>query len=219
MFASKQQFALLRLSNPAAAFAALKDELFEAVRRDRELAEAFESLKKFKIKFNTREDAQQLADLRRRGADDLGIKVGTLPLAIGPGIAFMYDAAIEALRSNSRPIEPSIFTPRSMRIAERLVDVVFEKTGACSVTALELALADRDYADRLRKRAAELGWLALDNPIGEPCEFCTVTVEDELTGRVEVTCPTKQECERLSGGFWLLILILLLSALLDWLFN
>jgi hypothetical protein len=139
MFASKQQFALLRLSNPAAAFAALKDELFEAVRRDRELAEAFESLKKFKIKFNTREDAQQLADLRRRGADDLGIKVGTLPLAIGPGIAFMYDAAIEALRSNSRPIEPSIFTPRSMRIAERLVDVVFEKTGACSVTALELA--------------------------------------------------------------------------------
>jgi hypothetical protein len=215
--------ALLRSSNPAAAFAALKDELFEAVQRDPELAKAFESLKKFRIEFTTtREDARQLADLQRQGADQLGIKVGILPLAIGPGVAFMYDAAIEALRSNNGPIEPNIFTARSMRVAERLFDVVFEKTGACSVTALKRALADGDYADRLRNRAAELrwlgqGWLALDNPIG-PCEWCTIAVKD-ATGVETITCPTQKQCEEAAPAFWLLIIIFLLMPLLKWLFD
>lgn len=182
------------------------------------MAEIFDRFRRFEGKFNTSEDAKRLVELTERGADKLDIKVGTLPLEIGPGLAFMYDVALEAIRANPGRINSKMLRARSLRTAEGLLDVFFLKIGSSTITALEQALEDDDYADRLRHRANEIN-VARDNYPTGPCEFCTVTYENKDTGDFEITCPSESECNNMSIIFWLLLLAWLTYELIDWLWD
>jgi hypothetical protein len=206
-------------SNPAEVFESLRKDFFAAVREDRKMAEIFERIQKFKAPFNTSEDAKRLLKLKERGAERLGIKVGTLPLAIGPGLAFMYDVALEAIRANPKRINSKMLRSRALRTAEGLFDVALLKVGSSTVTALEQALADKNYADRLRHRADELKWVARDNFDPGPCEHCTVTYEDKETGEFITTCPSQSECEQIGGLLLLLLLAWLVYEIIDWLWD
>jgi hypothetical protein len=214
-----ESFQFLRRSNPAAAFDVLVRDFLFAVENDPEMAEAFASFQKhLNGPINTTEDARRLAVLKEQGAEDLNITVGTLPFAMGAGLAFMYDVAVEALRSSDAPLDSKMFSPRAVGTAERLLDLAMLQIGSSTVTALELAMADSAYADRLRERAGEIGWVARQppNPTG-PCEHCTVTIEDEL-GNVQITCPSKEDCESLGGLILGLLLVWLIVGIIDWLF-
>lgn len=201
--------------SPGETFTALKDEFFAAIKTH---PEVLDKLRSFKSSFNTAEDARQLVGLIERGADKLEIRVGKLPLAIGPGLAYMYDLVIEAIHRDPGQLDARSFNARALRTAVALFDVGALSVGAFTVKALGRALTDERYADRLRDRAGELGWIALDNPPppGTQCEFCTVVVDDN-TGNPEITCPSKEECEAIGGSVLLLILLLILTGLLGWL--
>jgi hypothetical protein len=218
--AMSESFEFLRRSNPAAAFDMLVRDFLSAVEDDTELAEAFASYQKhLNGPINTTEDARRLAALKEQGAEDLNITVGTLPFAMSAGLAFMYDVAVEALRSSDTRLHPNMFSPRAVGTAERLLDLALLQIGSSTVTALELAMADSAYADRLRERAGEIGWVARQppDPVG-PCEFCTVTITD-AEGVPHITCPSKEDCETIGGIVLVLILILLIYELLDWIFG
>jgi hypothetical protein len=211
-------FSVKRRSNPSAAFAEMMNHFITATRENDEMAKAFASFQaNFKGVALTREDAVRLADLEARGAGKLGITVGSWPLAMGPGLAYMYDAALETLRSTDRPIEPGLVGARAIRMLERSLEGALPIVGAMSVDALELALNDDRFADRLRDRAAEVGVLYLNQPPG-PCEHCIIQVEDENGQVIDATCGTEDECALLGGLFLFLLLLSLLGALWDWLF-
>ncbi len=218
---SSGQFAFLRLSNPSAAFGVLVKSFSAAIEKDYEMVSAFASFQKnFKAKVNTAEDARRIAALANQGADKLGINIGPLPLSMSAGLAFMYDAAVEGLRSSDTRIDPRLFTPRAIRTIERLLDIALPQIGSTSVIALELALADKGYADRLRHRASELDDIVKLQPLRPPggiCEFCSVIIEDQF-GNVEVTCLSEEECHRLGGSIIVLLIILLVVKIIDWLF-
>lgn len=216
---SREHFAFLRLSSPAAAFENLRHDFITTLEKDHDVAKAFASFQKhLKGKVNTAQDARQLAVLRAKGADKLGINVGALPLAISPGLVFMYDTAVELLRSGDKRVDPRMFNARAIQTIERLLDLVLLQIGSKSVTALELALADPGYADRLRLRANEMKVVAaVSQGSFGPCEHCQLVVED-AEGNVEVTCPSKEQCDSLGTYIFIAAVIWLASELLDWLF-
>jgi hypothetical protein len=95
-----------RRSNPSAAFAEMVKHFLARVRENDEMAQAFDSFQKhFKGVMLTQEDAIRLAALNKCGAGELGIKVGSWPPALGPGLAFMYHAGLRALQSTDHPID------------------------------------------------------------------------------------------------------------------
>lgn len=215
---SVEKFELARHSNPSGAFAVLIKEFRDALKTDPEMAKSFAAFqKRFKGDINTIDDARQLAALKKRGADKLGIKVGALPMEMSAGVALMYDTALEALRSCSERIGPEILSARGINVADRLFDIALLRTGAATITALELALDDDAYADRLRERGKELGWIAMQpwNP-GDVCEYCSVTIYDE-NGVPHTECPSKEACENLGLIIILIILIWLTVKFIQWL--
>ncbi|MEV6768552.1 hypothetical protein AB0N05_07940 [Nocardia sp. NPDC051030] len=214
---SATPFTLKRRSNPKAAFNEMIDHLLTAVAEDDEMAKAFSSFQRhFKGVMVEREDAVRLADLYKRGAGDLGIKVGLLPPEIGPGLAYMYDAAIETLRSTDHVIKPETVGPRAIRFVERSLKTTLPLVGSMSVVALEQALEDKDYSDRLHQRAVEIGPAFLNQPPGV-CEFCELSVTDQF-GNITAWCGSKNECDNAGGIFILALLLWGLVELLDWLF-
>lgn len=219
MSLSREQFAFLRRSSPVVAFGALIKDFSAAVGNNYEMTEAFASFqKRFKGRVNTPEDARRLAALSAQGADKLGINVGALPLAISAGLASMYDVAVERLRSSDRVIEPRMFGARAIRTVERMLDIVLLQIGSTSVAALELALADPDYAERLRLRANELkvSFAASQGSFGS-CEFCVLVVNDG-SGNFVSSCGTEEECLHLGTIIIILAAIWLIDSLVDWFF-
>jgi hypothetical protein len=207
-------------SGPAAVFESLREELTAAIQEDREVAVIFEGIRNFSAPLNTPEDARRVGELAGRGAEDLGIKVGTLPLAIGPGLAFMYDLALEGIRANPSRVNSRILkNTRLLRAAAGLFDVGLLNVGHSTVTALEQALEDDEYAERLRHRADELGYLARDQFPTVGCDFCQVVVHNTVTGEYDITCPTQAECESLGVWFWLFLLLMLIVSIWDWLWG
>jgi len=222
---SSEHFALLRLSNPAAAFAALYKDFFRAIEDDCAMAAAFASFEKCSTEpLNSSKDASRIHDLIAQGADKLGIKVGSLPLGMSASLAFAYDAAVEALRSSDVRIETRMFGARAVRTAGLLLNDFLHHVGSLNVTALELALRDERYAERLRQRAGELGKVTrLDGVVLLPpdptlCEHCVITEKDKDGNIIGVYCPTKEECNRLGGLLIFLLLVWLIVKLIDWLF-
>jgi len=217
---TSERLSVLRLSNPNAAFGALLSDFTKSVKKDPEMKKAFASFqKKFKGGIFTLEDARRFAALKQEQVDGLAIKVGSLPVAIGASLAATYDAAVEAMRSRDTRIDPKMFSARAIGTVERLLDRALLQMGTMGVSALELALQDKGYADRLRLRAAELevsNFQPLPPP-GGVCEFCTVTVDDGH-GNVQVTCPSKDDCDKIGATIIVLIVILLLVKLFEWLF-
>lgn len=207
-------------SKPATIFDTIKRTFIAAVEGDAEMKEAFERMRKFKGVVNTPQDAKRLDELKARGADKLGIGVGASPLAIGAGLAFVYDIALEAIRLEPERINTQVFKRRSMRTAESLFEVWLLNIGACSVKALQRALEDDEYADRLRHRGEELGSVALDIwDQGQECEHCTVIVKDATGSVIDVRCPSEEECNDL---FWLLVILLLVwltYGIIKWLWD
>jgi hypothetical protein len=211
------RFTLKRRSNPAAAFAEMLDRLLAAATGDTETARAFASFQKtLKGVAVEHDDAVRLAALRERGSDALAIKVGSLPPAVGPGLAYLYDAALETLRSTDRRIMPEMIDARAILVAERSLKNALPLLGSMSVTALELALTDKQFGERLHQRAAALGVVYLNQPPGI-CEFCEISVT-EADGTVNMWCGSKTECDNLGGIFILALLLWGLYELLDWLF-
>jgi hypothetical protein len=208
-------------SKPAATFEKMKRDFMAAAKKDAVMSEAYERLRKFKGVFNTDEDAKRLDELRNRGAEKLGIKVGTLPLAIGPGLVFMYDAILEAIRLDPGRFDSKMLGRRSMRTAEILFDDFLLQIGARSVTALERALEDDEYADRLRNRAKQLDAIARQAWDPEPgvCEFCTVVYKDTVANVYEVRCPSQEECDNFLWAILIMLLIWLTLGVLEWLFG
>ena len=213
----QQQFSWLRRSNPSAAFNLIKEDFLAALKQDREMARIFDRIVKFKGNFNTVEDAKRLTQLRKKGADKLGIRVGSLPLDIGPGLALMYDAALEALRSSGRPIAPGMIRARALRMAERLLDDFFPQVGANTIVALETALSDDNFADHLRDRAGELSWVAMQPINPGMCEYCVVTIKDDQGNIIDVQCPDKETCDTLGTIFVIALIIWLVYEIIDWL--
>ena len=210
-------FALKRRSNPSAAFAEMVHSFFAATREDDNVARAFASFQKhFKGVVLGQEDAIRLNALKKRGADKLRIKVGSWPSSIGPGLAYMYDAGLETLRSSDKPIEPELIRARAIRIVEGSLDSVLALIGSMSVTALGLALNDDGFHDHLRIRASQLGTAYLYNPPG-PCDYCIFEEKDEFGNVVNLYCGTKQECDTAGAIFIILLILALLDALWDWL--
>jgi hypothetical protein len=210
-------FSVKRRSNPSAAFAEMMERFSAATRENQEMARAFASFQEqFKGVVLERHDAVRLADLEARGAGNLAIKVGSWPSAMGPGFAYMYDAALETLRSTDLPIEPNLIGARAIRMLERSLGSALPVIGAMSVDALELALNDDRFADRLRDRAAELGVVYLNQPPG-PCEYCVFQLEDDQGNIIDIRCGTKDECDLAAGLFLILLLLALLGELWDWL--
>jgi hypothetical protein len=210
-------FSLKRRSNPSAAFAEMVDGFSAALRKDDELASAFASFQEhFKGVVLTQEDAVRLAALDARGADKLGIEVGEWPSTTGPGLAFMYDAALETLRSSDLPIEPGLISARAIRMFERSLDTALPLLGSMTVTAVELALDDDRFRDRLRASGSELGVAYKDQWQG-PCEDCIFEEKDAQGNVVRVTCGTKQQCETFGLILLIILILLLLKALWDWL--
>ena len=78
---------------------------------------------------------------KKRGAGKLKINVGSLPSSIGPGLAYMYDAALQTLRSTDEPIKPELINARAIRFVERSLDTVLPLIGSTSVTAGSLRKA------------------------------------------------------------------------------
>ncbi len=112
---SNQELAALRVANPTAAFAALWKDFSAAVKTDPEMEKAFASFQKaFNGNINTSEDAVRIAALKDKGADKLGIAIGPMPLIFSAGLAFMYDAAIEGLRSSRNRLDPKMFSARGI---------------------------------------------------------------------------------------------------------
>jgi hypothetical protein len=205
-------FSLKRRSNPTAAFAEMMDRFSAATREDEDMARAFASFqKRFKGVILEQKDAVRLAALDERGAGKLGIKVGSWPPAIGPGLAFMYDAALEILRSSDLAIEPELIGPQAIRMVERSLDNALPMVGSMSVTAVELALGDKRFSDHLRQRASEIGTAYLDNPPG-PCEYCEFSVKDKDGNITDTVCGTKDSCNTFG---WVIIIILVLGLLKD----
>jgi hypothetical protein len=217
---STSQFALLRRSNPAAAFDVLVRDFLMAVRTDREMAAAFTSFQmSFKGSINTSEDAGRLAVLKEQGAEQMGIQIGTMPWSMSAGLVFLYDAAIEGLQASDEFIDPQKFGPDTIRTAERLLEPALLQIGQSAVTALELAMISPAYADKLRARTKEVDWVALQPPQDPTlCEHCTIIEEDAHGNPISTYCPTKEECDNLGGLFILLLMILLVLKILDWLF-
>jgi hypothetical protein len=211
-------FSVKRRSNPSAAFAEMMERFLAGTRENDEMAKAFASFQKnFKGVVLNQEDAVRLADLEARGAGDLAIKVGSWPLSVGAGLAYMYDAALETLRSTDRPIEPHLIGARAIRMLERSLAGALPIVGSMSVSALELALKDNRFADQLRDRASELEISYLNQPPG-PCEYCIIEEKDKFGNTINAVCGTKGECDLLGGLLLLLLIIGLLGKLWDWLF-
>ena len=204
---------------PKVIFDSLMSDMMTAISEDETMAETFDRVCKFEGPFNTAKDAERLNELKERGAEDLEIRVGTLPLAIGPGLVYMYDIALEAIRARPERINRRAIGPRALRTAERLFDIALLKIGSSTNSALEQALVDEDYATRLRNRARELVIARDQAPGGGVCEFCTITYEDKETGHIEVTCPSKEQCENLGSIILLLILAWLIYEFIDWLWD
>ena len=210
-----EQFASLRRSDPAAAYTALINQVSDTIKSDPQTAEAFASFRRnFNGEIFTSEDGKRFSDLRKRGADRLGIKVGSLPLTMSAGLASMYDQALEVLRSSDRPIEPRMFGPRGIRTIASQIDFALKQIGSMGVTALEKALSDNNFAELLRQRGRELGpiTLALYDQIG-PCEDCTITTQT-LDG-IETRCGTKEECD----SFGLITIILIIILIVGWIIS
>jgi hypothetical protein len=210
-------FSVKRRSNPEAAFAEMMDRFLVATSENDEMAKAFASFQEhFRGVALKKSDAIRLADLEGRGARQLGIKVGRFPWPMGVGIAYMYDAAIETLRSTDLPIEPELIGARAIRMLERSLDTALPLVGSMSVSALELALNDDLFADRLRGRASKLASIFLDDPPA-PCDYCIITTEDKDGNVTGQYCGTKQQCEVLGGIILIFLILLLLEKLWDWL--
>jgi hypothetical protein len=207
-------------SKPSEIFAKYKLEVQAALRDDAGMQEAFKRLQSFKGVFNTPEHAKRLDELKAKGADQLNIGISNLPLLIGAGLVYMYDVAIEAIRSEPERVDSKAFRGRALHTAESLFDVWLLNVGACGVTAIERALEDEEYANRLSYRATELGWIAFDDrPPQDVCPFCTV-IRKGPTGNIEeIQCPSEQECNDL---LWLILLLLALwltYKLIKWLWD
>jgi hypothetical protein len=210
-------FSVKRRSNPSGAFAEMMHRFAVAVREDDDMARAFASFQaRFKGVVLEQEDAVRLAELEARGAGDLKIEIGTWPSAMGPGIAYMYDAALETLRSTDHPIEPELIGAKAIRAVERSLDSVLPLLGSMSVKALELALDDKRFSDQLRQRATEVGTAYLDNPIG-PCTNCIFEIKDHNGNVINTVCGTKDECDSIIGWIIIALTLLLLGKLIDWL--
>ncbi len=207
-------------TKPSDIFAKYKLDVQAAFKDDVGMQEAFKRLQNFKGVFNTRDDAKRLDGLKAKGADQLNIGINNLPLLIGAGLVYMYDVAIEAIRSEPERVNAKAFRGRALHTAESLFDVWLLNVGTCGVTALERALEDEEYANRLRYRATELGWIAFDDrPPQDVCPFCTV-IRRGSTGNIEeIQCPSEQECNDL---LWLILLLLALwfsYKLIKWLWD
>lgn len=226
---SSEQFAVLRRTNPAAAFSELMKDLSRAIKEDSEVAKAvaaFQTGIGKKIKFSV--NARTLDALKAKGAANLGINVGSMPVALSAGLAFLYDEALEALRSSDVRIKPQMISPRAIHSAERLFDKFLAETSSKSVTALDLALSDEKYAQHLRQRAGELttvgklGGITFLDTSPDPgtgiCEHCTIVVTDEDGKILDYSCPTEEQCAAMFDLLLLLLLIYLLWKLFDWLF-
>jgi hypothetical protein len=210
-------FSLKRRSNPSAAFAEMMDRFSVAIREDDDMARAFASFQeRLKGVVLGQDDAVRLAALEARGADELGIKVGSWPSAMGPGLAYMYDAALETLRSTDHPIDPELIGVRAIRLVERSLDSALLLVGSMSVSALELALDDKRFSDQLRQRASEIGTAYLNGQPG-PCDFCIFDSLDKDGNVIGSRCGTEDECKTVGGLIIIIIILLLLGKLWDWL--
>lgn len=194
-------------SKPADIFAQYKLDAQAALKKDAGMQETFKRLQNFKGVFNTPDDAKRLDDLKAKGVDQLNIGLGNFPLLIGAGLLHMYDVAIEAIRAEPELVNSKAFRGRTLHTAENLFDAWLLNVGACGVTALERALEDKEYADRLKYRATELGWIAFDDrPPDDVCPYCTV-IHKTSAGEIDVQCPSEQACQDI---LWLLLLLLAL---------
>lgn len=209
-------FSIKRRTAPSAAFKELTERLSTGIREDDDMAKAFAGLQeRFKGVALTQEDAVRLAAVEARGAGDLGITAGSWPPVLGAGLAFMYNAALETLRSTDLPIEPQLFGARAIRLTQGLLEEALPNLGSLGVSAFELALDDRVFADQLKQAASGLGVAYLDNWHG-PCETCEIQTTD-VDGHVSSICGTADECNDLLIVIVILLLLGLLKALWDWL--
>lgn len=217
---SLSPFVFKRRSNPSAAFAEIHDRFRSNIEQESEIERAFASyMENFEGVVLNEEDARRLNALEERGADDLGIEVASLPLGMAPGLALIYDAVLETLRSSDRPIEPDVVDERMIRTIGRSIDSALPLIGSASVTALELALEDDDYADQLRDRANELNtYLKPLPPTQGPCEHCELVLKDQDGNVAEVRCGTEDECAVTGGLILVFLAIALLKELYEWLF-
>ena len=136
---------------------------------------------------------------------------------MGPGLALMYDAGLEVLRSSDRQILTELSDARVIRAVARSMDQVLPLIGAASVTAVELALDDPAFRERLKARAGELTTSYVQNWPSGNCEFCEITIQDS-DGTVETRCGTEDECRAAGGIIVVLIGVLILKWLWDQIF-
>ncbi len=213
-------FVFKRRSNPRAGFAEMVAHLTEAVRKDPEMREAFAAFQNnFSGVVLTQEDAVRLTAVEKRGAAKLGIKVGPLPTAIGPGLTLMYDAAIETLRSSDKPIKPDMINPRMIRMIGRSLDQLLPLLGSTSATALELALDDKGYKDHLSQTATEIGNVYFNSNWNTQCEFCRFESRDEDGNTTGVHCGTEEECDQMGIILIILLVVIVVKELWDWLWD
>lgn len=214
-----EHFDLLRSSNPAAAFTILVDTIRNVMKDDPSVArELTSALRNFKSDHAVRDGAHRLGLLKAQGADKLGINVGSLPLLLSAGVVFIYDAAVERMRSSDEGVDPEMINARTLRTVERVHGLDFPNIGSMGATALERALADKHYAQRLRDRAAELKWAEMDSG-GIGCDYCMINVRDKATGEVISSyCGSKEECDTLGTLFLAIILIYAIYKVIKWLF-
>ena len=211
-------------SNPSAAFAELHRNFLTAVEEDKRLANEFSKfVKNFHGVALSQEDAAIIAGLKKRHGDlKPEIKIGSLPPQIGPGLALLYDTAVESLRSGYQPTT-HMFEVRTIRLIEKSLNNVMGLISSANVTAYELALKDKNFANKLRSRANELNTIMpvddtimpVDNTPGI-CEYCEISWRDQY-GHEGTYCGTQEQCEALGSSFIILLIILALANLIDWL--
>lgn len=210
------QFSFLRRSNPSGAFAELFNRIENMIDADEKFARAFSN---FQLNFKgvglAQRDAARFTDCKKKGAKKLKIKVGALPLELSPGLALMYDATLEQLRTSDERIEPELFDARTVQVLARHLPDILPNIGANTVTALEHALADPDYADKLRLRAEELSVAYVDDftPLPGSCEFCEIQITDSDGKIVDRRCGSEKECKSVG----ILLIVFAAIAALKWL--
>lgn len=214
------QFTFLRRSNPTAAFAEIYQHIQKSIENDEKFARAFSYFQdNFKGVGLEKEFAKRMKRCKKDGGGKLSIKVGNLPLEIAPGLTLMYDSALEQLKSGDLHIEPEMLDSRVVRALALNLESILPIIGATSVTALEQALVDTDYANKLKGRADDLSVAFIDDFPVLPgnCEFCEISIKDSDGKIVDRYCGSKDECADISLLFLVVVAVSFLGWLGDWL--
>jgi hypothetical protein len=216
------RFALKRRSAPSAAFAEIVEALRTAVRDDPEMAEAVEqAVNSIGGVALSQEKAERLKELDQLGTNRLGVDVAAFPHSMGPGFVLLYDATLEALRSTAKPINLDFVNAQSIRELASSMERFVSLTGDATLTALDLALADDQFANRLSERANEIVATYLDD--SDPAFGCgpdeCVAYIQRSDGTVEKVCLPEGECGVIGGSVVVFITVGLVIAVVDWIID